>query len=188
MVSAFRSTPRLERSVQGSPALAAVASTATSATTLARPAAATAAAAAATAAATATTAAATATTATTETAATTATARSALLCLVDHERAAVELSTVHFLNGRLCSRFIAERDEPEAPRAPGFPIGDDLGIFDGAKALESSPQTVIVGVPTQAAYEKSITHLVYSPRACANLKCRRPVTCRGWPAYGTPQQ
>ena len=148
------------------PAIAALA-TATASTASTAPAAttatATAATAAATAAPTAATAAPTAAAAAAEaTAATAAAAWCALLSFIDHQCAAIELRVVHFLNGGLCSRLVLEGYEAEPSRAPGFPIRDDLGVFNSAEALESSPQTIVIRIPTEAAYKKSSTHFRFS--------------------------
>jgi hypothetical protein len=105
---------------------------------------------------------ATTTAATETTTAATASAWRALLSFVDHQCAAIELRVVHFLNGGLCSRLLLEGYKAEPSRAPGFPIRDDLGIFDSAEALKSNPQTIVIRIPTEAAYKKSSTHFRFS--------------------------
>jgi hypothetical protein len=114
--------------------------------------------AAATTAAVATAAATAATTATTTattaiTAATAAATRGTIVRLIDSDRTTVEVLPVHFLHGRLGRCRILEGYETEAARTPCVAIQDHFDFVQLAKTLESAAQTVIGGVPAEAAYE-----------------------------------
>lgn len=125
----------------------------------------------------ATTVAATVTTATATATATTAT----LLRLVDIERAPVEHRTVHLLHRLLSVGFAAEGNETEAAAATRITVIDDLGVLDRTELLERSSESLVIGVPAEAAHKKLLRH-VFLSRCQSGTE--HGATARDWRANG----
>jgi hypothetical protein len=92
----------------------------------------------------------------------TATATRSLLRLIDVERAAVEHGTVHLLHRLLSVGFAAEGNETEAAAATRITVIDDLGVLDRAELLKSGSESLIIGVPAEAAHKKLLRHVFLS--------------------------
>ena len=80
-----------------------------------------------------------------------AAAAAALLRFVHANVAAIEAGTVHLTDGLLRIAIIGEGHEAEAPRATGVAVGDDLGVSDVPVGGECGPESLVVGVPGEAA-------------------------------------
>jgi hypothetical protein len=66
----------------------------------------------------------------------------ALLCLIDLERAALEVGAIERLHGATGIR-IRHFDETEAAQAPGLAVGDQGNLIDGAVLCEKSTDAIV---------------------------------------------
>jgi hypothetical protein len=84
------------------------------------------------------------------------------LRFVHPDRPTIDRGAIHFLNGGIRTARIRESDEPEPTGSTCLTIENHLRLSDLTKALESTLESRVVGVPTQPADKEFVAHFVFN--------------------------